>query len=280
MACTDADFAYLRGVVFEQSGNALDPSRDYLFERRLRLLVKHSGFDSLGLLVAALRQKPEAAIKRSIAEAMTVNETSFFRDRTPFELMRLELLPALIRERAQRRRLRLWSAACSTGQEAYSLAMMLCEDFPQILDWDLEILGTDISAEVIARAQRGRYQRLEVNRGLPARYLQKYTRREGSEWEMVPKVKRICRFHQRNLCNGPPLIEKFDGILLRNVMLYFPTDTRRELLLSTRHILEPDGFLILGSSEQPELPTYFKPVVSNSGSYYRPIAHRCAEVPP
>jgi chemotaxis protein methyltransferase CheR len=274
MACTDADFAYLRSIVFEQSFNTLDPSRDYLFESRLHSLVQTTGFETLDGLVAALRQQPDPTVKQSIAEAMTVNETSFFRDRAPFELMRLELLPALLQRRASCRRLRLWSAACSTGQEAYSLAMMLCEHFPQLRGWRMEISGTDISAKVIARAQAGKYQRLEVNRGLPVRYLLKYMRRLGSEWEIVPELKRSCRFYQRNLCNGPLLIEQYDGILLRNVMLYFSMETRVQLLLNIHRVLAPDGFLILGSSEQPGLPTHFQPIVVNNTCYYKPIAQR------
>jgi chemotaxis protein methyltransferase CheR len=271
MACTEADFAFLRSVVVEYSSNTLDASRDYLFETRLQRLLRDSGFNTLECLVATLRQKPDPAIQRSIAEAMTVNETSFFRDHTPFELMRLDLLPALIRKRASSRRLRLWSAACSTGQEAYSLAMMLYEHFPQLRDWGVEIIGTDICAEVIARAQTGRYRRLEVKRGLPTGFLLKYMRRTGDEWEVVPELKRICRFYQRNICNGPMLIEKFDGILLRNVMLYFSMETRHQLLLSLHRILTPDGFLILGSSEQPGRHGYFQPVVTRNSCYYEPI---------
>lgn len=274
MACTDADFAYLRSIVLEQSSNTLDPSRDYLFESRLHSLLQATGFETLDALVAALQQRTDPKVKRSIAEAMTVNETSFFRDRAPFELMRLQLLPALLQQRALCRRLRLWSAACSTGQEAYSLAIMLCEDFPQLREWKVEISGTDISAKVIARAQAGRYQRLEVNRGLPARYLLKYMQSVGSEWEIVPELKRLCRFYRRNLCNGSTLIEQYDGILLRNVMLYFSAETRIQLLLNIHRILAPDGFLILGSSEQPGLPTHFQPIVVNNTCYYKPIAQR------
>jgi chemotaxis protein methyltransferase CheR len=271
MACTDADFAYLRSVVFEQSSNTLDASRDYLFESRLHPLLRATGLGTLDRLVAALRQQPDAGIKRSIAEAMTVNETSFFRDRAPFDLMQLDLLPALLERRASLRRLRLWSAACSTGQEAYSLAMMLCEYFPHLREWEVEITGTDISAEVVERAQAARYQRLEVNRGLPARYLLKYMQRSGDEWEVVPVVKSLCRFYRRNLCNGPMLMEKYDGILLRNVMLYFSSETRCQLLLNLHRILAPDGFLLLGSSEQAALPGHFEPVVTRNACYYKPI---------
>ncbi|MGC2161061.1 MAG: protein-glutamate O-methyltransferase CheR [Silvibacterium sp.] len=271
MACSDADFAYLRAVVFEQSSNTMDASRNYLFESRLHPLLQATGLGTLDRLVAAMRQQPDSGIKRSVAEAMTVNETSFFRDRVPFELMQMDMLPALIERRASLRRLRLWSAACSTGQEAYSLAMMLCEHFPGLREWQVEIIGTDISADVIARAQTGSYQRLEVNRGLPARYLLKYMQRCGDEWEVIPEVRSLCRFYRRNLCNGPMLMEKYDGILLRNVMLYFSQETRCHLLLNLHRILAPDGFLILGASEQSALPEHFEPVMGRNACYYKPM---------
>lgn len=272
MDCNEADLAYLRSVVLEHSSNALDASRDYLFASRLYPLLKATGHETLGSFVAALREQPSPVIKRNIVEAMMVNETSFFRDRTPFELMRLELLPPLIRARAQSRRLRLWSAACSTGQEAYSLAMTICEFFPQLREWDVEIIGTDISADVVRRAQEGRYQRMDVDRGLPARYLLKYTRRVGDEWEIAPELKRMCRFQQRNLCTWPLLGEKYDGVLLRNIMLYFLPETRQGLLANVHRVLSPDGFLILGSSEQAGMPGHFEPVQANGAFYYKPIA--------
>ncbi len=272
MAYTDADFAFLRSVVFERSANVLDPSRDYLFEPRLRPLLNSTGLETLDCLVESLRQQPDPGLERSIAEAMTVNETSFFRDRAPFELLRLELLPALIRRRESSRRLRLWSAACSTGQETYSLAMLLAEHSPQLGDWQVEILGTDIFADAIARAQTGRYGRLEVNRGLPARFLLKYLQRTGDEWEIIPELRRVCRFQQRNLCSGSLLLEPYDGILLRNVMLYFSAETRCDLLVNMHRILAPDGFLILGSSEQPGEPGLFQPVLAHSTFYYKPVA--------
>jgi chemotaxis protein methyltransferase CheR len=271
MACTDADFAYLRSIVLEQSSNALEPSRDYLFESKLQHLLNQAGHETLQQLVAALRRQPNLGLRRSIAEAMTVNETSFFRDRASFDLMRLELIPALIRGRASSRSLRLCSAACSSGQETYSLAMILLEYFPELRDWKVEILGTDISSEVIARAQAGRYQRIEVNRGLPARFLHKYFQPVGDEWDIVPQVKSSCRFQQRNLCSDPVLAEKFDLILLRNVMLYFPAEARRLLLLNIHQALAADGFLILGSSEQPDLPSHFQATVARDTCYHKPL---------
>lgn len=271
MACTNADFGFLRSVVLEQSSNMLDATRDYLFESRLRNLMKESRCSSLERLVAALRAQPEHALRQRIAEAMTVNETSFFRDVAPFELMRRELFPALVQQRKEGRRLHFLSAACSTGQETYSLGMMLMESFSELQHWRVEITGTDFSAKAIARARAGRYRQLEVNRGLPAHFQTKYMRESGEQWEVVPELKRLCRFYQRNLCNEPMLLEKYDGILLRNVLLYFPMEIRRRLLVNVHRILTPDGFLILGSSEQTGLPEYFEPVVTQDTCYYRPL---------
>jgi chemotaxis protein methyltransferase CheR len=271
MSGPESDFAYLRSVVLEESGNVLDASRDYLFKSRLQRLLQATGLRTLDRLVAALREHYNSALRRSIAEAMTVKETSFFRDRSPFELLQQELLPQLIRQRESIRRLRLWSAACSSGQETYSLAMLLREHFPQLRGWQVEIFGTDISHEMIQRAQQGRYHKSELSRGLPALYRAKYTRQCGDEWEVIPEVRAICRFNWRNLCDGPLPLENHDGILLRNVMLYFPDETRRELLLQVYRMLPPDGFLLLGSSEQPGLPEHFQAELKANACYYRPI---------
>lgn len=271
MACTDTDFAYLRSVVYEQTSNTLDASRDHLFESRLQRILRSTGLRTLDNLVAALRRQPEPAIRQSIAEAMTVSETSFFRDRLPFDVLRRNLIPDLIWHRASARRLRFWSAACSTGQEAYSLAMMLRENFPHLQNWSLQIVGTDICAEVVSRAQAGRYHRLEVNHGLPARYLIKYFQRVADDWEIVPDLRRMCRFQQRNLCNGPLLLEKYDGILLRNAMPYLSAEARQRVLLNIHRLLTPDGFLIFGSGEEPDLAGLFRPVKVRGTYYYIPL---------
>lgn len=268
---TDADFALLRSVVLEESGNMLDPSRDHLFKSRLRSVLNAAGLDSLDCLAACLRERPDSALRRAIAEAMTAKETSFFRDRSIFDLLQAELLPALIRRRESTRRLRLWSAACSSGQETYSLAMVLREHFPLMNDWQLEICGTDISHEMIQRAQNGCYHKGEISRGLPARYRTRHMRPVGEDWEVAGEVKRMCRFYRRNLCDGPLPFEKYDGILLRNVMLYFPDELRRTLLLQVHRMLAPDGFLILGSSEQPGLRDHFQAELKANAVYYAPL---------
>ena len=271
MWAPDADFAYLRAVVLEVSGNVLDPSRDYLFGSRLKGLLHATGFKTIPRLIAALCEEKSALLRQQVAEEMTVNETSFFRDASVFELLVKELLPGLIRRRESVCRLRLWSAACSSGQEAYSLAMLMREHFPGISSWQVEILGTDISGEMIRRARAGRYRKSELSRGLPALYRTRYMRQSGEEWEVAPEIRGICRFHERNLCGGSLPLERYDGILLRNVMFYLSDGDRRRLLLEVHRMLPADGFLLLGSSEQPGLPEYFEAELKSNACYYRPL---------
>lgn len=267
------DYGYLRQLVFGLSQNVLDPSRDYLFETRLTKLLRNHGMTHLEELVEHLKLRKNPELERSIAEAMTINETSFFRDRRPFELLRTELLPNLIETRRDARRLRLWSAACSTGQEAYSLAMLIQEHFPLLDGWNVRIEGTDICAEVVERAQAGCYHRIEINRGLPARFVVRYFDHEGEDWVVKPEVKKMVNFRQASL-SGPRLpfsraADCFDVIFLRNVMLYFSQDTRKVLLEGIHRVLAPDGILFLGSSEQPADPSLWTAVLAGGTCYYR-----------
>ena len=268
------EYGYLRQLVFEVSQNVLDASRDYLFDTRLTKVLRNHGMTRLDELVRKLRAMKNPALEREIAEAMTINETSFFRDMRPFDLLRLELLPRIIEARRFRRTLRLWSAACANGQEAYSLAMMLLENFPVLVGWSIAIEGTDISDEVIQRAQAGRYHRIEMNRGLPARYVVRYFDHVGEDWIVKPEVRKLCHFRQANLC-GTSLpfnraTDGFDVIFLRNVMLYFDQPTRRTLLAGMHRMLAPDGILFLGSSEQPADLSLWTPVLASGACYYRP----------
>ena len=268
-----ADYAYLRQLVYEQSQNVLDASRDYLFETRLSRLLRAHGLTQIEELVQLLKVRPNPQLERAVAEAMTINETSFFRDGRPFELLRTELLPRLIEARKTTRRLRFWSAACSTGQEAYSLAMLLREHFPVLAGWDVMIEGTDLNAEVVARAQSGRYQRIEINRGLPARHIVTYFDHAGEDWTVKPELKRMCRFRQANLCAANlPFSESFDLVMLRNVMLYFNQETRKRLLAQVRRLLANDGVLFLGSSEQPANMSLWTSVLAGGTAHYLPKA--------
>lgn len=268
------DYGYLRQLVYGLSQNVLDPSRDYLFDTRLTKVLRNQGMSHLEELVQHLRLRKDPALERSIAEAMTINETSFFRDGRPFELLRTELLPKLIEARRSTRTLRFWSAACSTGQEAYSIGMLLVESFPMINGWNIRIEGTDISSEVVAKAQAGCYHRIEMNRGLPARSVVRYFDHVGEDWTVKPEIKKMCNFRQANLC-GPTLPfnraeDRFDVIFLRNVMLYFSQETRKTLLAGIHKVLAPDGYLFLGSSEQPADPSIWTPVLAGGTCHFRP----------
>jgi chemotaxis protein methyltransferase CheR len=267
-----ADYGYLRQLVFSLSQNVLEPSRDYLFETRLTRLMRHLEMTKVEELVEHLRRTRDHRLERAVAEAMTINETSFFRDGRPFELLRTDLLPKLIESRRHSRVLRLWSAACSTGQEACSLSMLLAEHFPQLAGWMVRIEGTDISSEVVQRAQAACYHRIEINRGLPARFIVKYFDHAGEDWIAKPEIRKPCNFRQANLSHPLPFqpSERFDVIFLRNVMLYFSMDTRRALLANVHRLLASDGVIFLGSSEQPADPSLWTPVLAGGTCHFRP----------
>lgn len=270
-ALANADSSYLRRLVFRYSQNVLEPAHDHLFETRLQGLLHQRGISHLHELVRLLRASDCPELERSIAEAMTINETSFFRDRRMFEELRTEVLPALIHARLASRRLRLWSAASSTGQEAYSLAMLIREHFPQLSTWDIQIEGTDICTEVVRRARLGRYQRIEMNRGLPARLLVRYFDRSGEEWVIKPAIAGLCAFRQANLCERLPFHQPFDLILLRNVMLYLSIEARLPLLDSIHRLIAADGYLFLGSAEQVPDRSIWSTVFAGGTTYYRPV---------
>jgi chemotaxis protein methyltransferase CheR len=272
MACSDSDYAYLRELVLAQSANHIDPSRNALFDTRLTSIAQMAGASNLGDFISILKAGRPAHLHRAVAEAMTVNETSFFRDLKPFEMLRTVVIPSLMKERRSERRLRIWSAASSTGQEAYSLAMMIVENFPELAQWDVKIIGTDISRQVVDYAQKARYRRLEVNRGLAARLLVKYMIRDGEEWEVCEQIRRMCSFQYANLCAPLLQLPEFDLVLLRNVLLYFPQHERRTLFTDVYRKMMPDGYLLLGNAEQAEDSTNLFEVEFAANCYfYRPV---------
>jgi chemotaxis protein methyltransferase CheR len=267
----NVDYAFLRQLVYEKSQNVLDPSRDYLFDTRLSRLLRNQGMTRMEELIEHLRTRHDPALEFAVAQAMTINETSFFRDTRLFDLLRAELLPAFIENRRNSRSLRIWSAASSTGQEAYSIAMLLLEHFPQFAGWSVRIDGTDISHEVIQRCQSATYHRIEINRGLPARNIVRYFDHHGEDWTMKPEVRKLCTFRQANLCANPfPVTERYDIVFLRNVMLYFSQETRKTLLANIHRLLSADGLLFLGSSEQPADPSLWTATLAGGTCYYRP----------
>ena len=268
MGCSDSDYAFLREIVRDQSANRIDSSKNLLFDTRLTPIARMAGAADLRGLVGMLRAQPPEELHRAVAEAMTINETSFFRDMHPFEMLRKSILPNILRERAGSRRLRIWSAACSTGQEAYSMAMLLCEHFPELSEWDVKIVGTDISRRVLEYARRGRYRRLEVNRGLPARLLTKYMVREGEEWQLADRLRNMCEFRHTNLCGGVGQLGTFDLVLLRNVLLYFDQQDRGKVFREVHGNMAADGCLVLGTAEQAEESTKLFDVEFASSCYF------------
>jgi chemotaxis protein methyltransferase CheR len=271
MDCSDSDYAYLRDLVLSQSANLIDPSRRTLFDTKLTPVARLAGASSVKALVDVLRSSRPAHLHQVVAQAMMINETSFFRDIKPFDLLRTEILPRLVESRRDQRRLRIWSAASSTGQEAYSIAMLLLTDMPEIADWDVRIIGTDISQQVVDYARRGRYRKLEVNRGLPATMLLNHLTRDGEEWEVSSKLRAICDFRCVNLCAQLPPLPIFDLVLLRNVLLYFSQQDRGMVFRSVYCQMSHDGYLLLGNAEQAEESTDLFNVEFLKNSYfYRP----------
>ena len=270
---SDADYAYLRKLVLDESANLIDPSRNVLFETRLTPLAKTAGAASLADLVSMLRVERTPHLHRAVAEAMTINETSFFRDARPFEALRSTVIPALIRQNAGTRRLRVWSAATSTGQEAYSVAMLLLECFPELAEWDVKVMGTDLSRTVLEYARAGRYRRIEINRGLPARMVVRYFARDGEQWEVNPAVRGLCEFECVNLCAPLPPLPVFDLVLLRNVLLYFPQQDRSLMFTEVHKRMNRQGYLLLGASEQAEDSTEkFAAEFMAESYFYRPVS--------
>ncbi|HEX9200619.1 MAG TPA: protein-glutamate O-methyltransferase CheR [Acidobacteriaceae bacterium] len=271
MACSDSDYDFLRQLVFSRSANLVDPSRNASFETKLKPVAQLAGAANLEDFVSILRVDRAPHLRSAVAEAMTITETSFFRDRTMFNVLRETILPRLIEANSAGRRLRIWSAGCSTGQEAYSIAMLICEHFPDLAEWDVQIRGTDISREVVEYARRGRYRRMEVNRGLPARKLVKYLERDGEEWKVTPKLKSMCEFRCANLCDAPPRVPVFDLVMLRNVLLYFPQADRSGVFDRVYGQMAPGGYLVLGAAEQAEDSTaLFETEFSRECYFYRP----------
>jgi len=246
---TPGGYEYLRGMLHEKSGLALTGDKQYLIESRLIPVARRHGHAGLDELVRAARNPGSEALRADIVEAMTTNETFFFRDKTPFEHFDNLILPALLKARSNRRRLRIWCAAASTGQEPYSLAMMLDQNAHKLAGWNIEILATDISIEVLEKAKAGLYTQFEVQRGLPINYLMKYFKQVGDMWQIAPTIRQKVKFAPFNLLADYAALGSFDVVFCRNVLIYFDTETKRDVLARMAGSLAPDGYLLLGAAE-------------------------------
>lgn len=243
------DFDYVRGVVRESAAIVLEPGKEYLVESRLSSLARKEGFASLDHLIEKLRNGPRNGLHRKVVDAMTTNETSFFRDIHPFEALRQSILPELMARRAAEKRLSFWCGAAATGQEVYSVLMLIKEHFPELLRWDFKFIATDLCTEVLARARSGIFNQLEVNRGLPARYLVKYFTPRGLDWEICSDLRNLVEFRELNLAQEWVGLPQVDMVFLRNVLIYFDADTKKAILRRIRSLLRPGGLLLLGSAE-------------------------------
>ena len=243
---TEADF--VRKLVYDRSAIVLDESKEYLIKSRLESLALETGHESIDALLGETR-RGTVGLESKVVEALTTNETSFFRDVAPFECLKKNLLPKVLEKRQTSRSLTIWCAACSTGQEPYSISMLLHEHFPNLADWNVRIFGTDISDQVLERARSGRYRQLEVNRGLPATMLIKYFTRSGTQWEVVEHVRKRVEFSNLNLIGEWKLSRRPDIVFLRNVLIYFDVPTKRKILERVAREMNGDGGLFLGASE-------------------------------
>ena len=244
------DLEFLRDLVHRRAAIVLDPAKTSLIESRLAPVARAEGLSSVEELLQRLRRAPDTRLAGLVVDAMTTNETTFFRDVHPWSALEHHILPDLIERRASQRSLTVWSAACSTGQEPYSLAMLLASTFPSVLaDWRVRIVGTDLSPRVLELARHGSYSQLEVNRGLPAAMLVRYFEREGAQWRIREDLRRLVEFRELNLCTAWAGLPTADLILMRNVLIYFDLTTKREVLGKVRRVLRDDGYLLLGTAE-------------------------------
>ena len=266
------DFSYLAKLMREHAAIVLEPGKEYLALSRLDPIARELGVASIAELVEQLRTTAEdSELHERVVDALTTNETTFFRDVAPFESLRTTVLPELIERRARTRTLSIWSAGCSTGQEPYSIAMAIREHFPELATWNLSILGTDISPSVLERARRGRYGQLEVNRGLPAHLLVRHFTRAGMEWEIEEPIRRMVRFQRRNLITEWRGLPPFDLVFMRNVMIYFDAESKRDVLARMHQQIAANGYLLLGASETTfNLSDAFERQLDGRTAWYRP----------
>lgn len=276
---TPTELEFLGGFLKQRSGLVLVGDKSYLIESRLMPVARKHNIPSLSALMTQLRGG-NVTLESEVVEAMTTNETFFFRDKIPFELFTETMLPHVQKARAAQRRVRIWCAACSTGQEPYSLAMLLQENAAKFPGWDFEILATDLSGEVLSKAKTGKFSQFEVQRGLPINLLVKYFEQVGDLWEISPSLRQKVQFRPINLLRDFSLLGTFDIIYCRNVLIYFEEPTKIDILNRMSSTLAQDGFLVLGAAETVVgLCDRFKSVPDKRGLYVRNAAADATRMP-
>jgi len=274
MGLTDNDFGYVADLARRGAAIVLDSSKAYLVEARLTSLMKRTGHASIDVLVGDLRLSSWGQLHDQVVEALTTNETSFFRDYHPWETLATAILPPLIEARRASRRLRIWCCACSSGQEPYTIAMIIRERFPELLRWNVEILSTDISPRMVERTLQGRYSDLEINRGLDPTLRDKWFEHRDNAWYARPELRALIRTRPLNLAEPWQPMGSVDVAVIRNVLIYFDVATKCEILERLAVTIASDGVLILGAAETTiNLTTSFERVVSGPTPFYRPNPH-------
>jgi chemotaxis protein methyltransferase CheR len=268
-------FAYLRDLLRRRTGVVIDTAKEYLVVARLMPIVRQRKIPSLDTLIDRMRKGSDASLERDVLSAMMTHETSFFRDKSPFETIR-QLLPELIARRGAQQQLTFWSAACSTGQEPYSLAILLNEHFRDLLaTWRVRIIATDFSEAVLTQAREGIFSDLQTARGLPPALLAKYFRPLQGKWSISQDCRRLVEYRSLNLNAAWPMMPPCDIVLVRNVMIYFDLPTRTALVEKFRKVLRPDGALFLGGAETLiGMDTNYERLSGAGCSYYRPKSRR------
>jgi chemotaxis protein methyltransferase CheR len=276
---TPVDYEFLRKLLKERSGLDLSADKQYLVESRLIPLARKVGLPGITELVQKMKSGADA-LTAEVVEAMTTNETFFFRDKVPFDHLRDTMLPALLQARASRRALRIWCAASSTGQEPYSIAMCLKELGSALAGWRVEIIGTDLSQAVLEKSRAGIFSQFEVQRGLPIQLLVKYFTQIGELWQLNPEIRSMVQYRQLNLLHDFSQLGKFDVIFCRNVLIYFDQETKARIFERLSKVVESDGFMVLGAAESVVgISDAFKPYPDRRG-LYSPNGNRAGAAAP
>lgn len=269
MSIATPQFDYLRKIIRQHSAIVIDADKDYLAESRLAPVAEHEGFGSIEDLIVSLERQSFGTLHRRVVDAMTNNETWFFRDYQPFDAVKQKVIPELLEKRAGIRKISLWSAACSCGQEPYSLAMCLRENF-SLPGWNYSIMATDLADHVLNRARLGSYNQMEVSRGLPTPLLTKYFVQEELQWRLKPEIRNMVDFRSLNLIGGWPQMPMIDVLFLRNVLIYFDVEIKKLILEKVRKVLHPDGYMFLGAAETTlNLDDHFERIPFGRTAYYR-----------
>ncbi len=277
---TPSEYDYLRGYLKQQSGLVLTAEKQYLIESRLLPVARKAGLASISALVAKMKEPGQNQICEAVVEAMTTNESFFFRDKTPFEHFTDTMLPKMMEARSRERRLRIWCAAASTGQEPYSLAMCLKEAETRLAGWRIEIVGTDLSNDVLDKAKAGVYSQFEVQRGLPINHLLKYFTQNGDTWQISSTLRSMVQYRKLNLLENFSSLGQFDIVFCRNVLIYFDNPTKIDILGRISKMMPADGFLVLGAAETVVgLTDAFRPMTDKRGLYQLGGAAAAATAP-